>query len=316
MSIIPLASERTPTMNPSAFWLRKTSYWLPLHFPLSAWNTHAPFAAWLIDVLRPASVVELGTHMGFSCFAFAEAAARLGHSMNIAALDSWEGDEHAGFYGDDVLDSVRAIVDRDYPDSVRLVRGWFSQSRPLFEDASIDLLHIDGRHGYEDVVEDYEEWRSVVRDGGVILFHDIAERGRDFGVWRLWEQLERDHSTFTFHHGHGLGVLAVGAVDAEPLRLLFASDGATSDRIRSDYERLGAEIDLRGGFAPVSEELHHSRLHASQLEEDVARLAQEADELRATVGSLQQRVRDLESSTSWRVTAPLRAARRVLPHRD
>lgn len=303
-------------MDQHAFWLRPTSYWLPVHFPVSAWTTHAPFAAWLIDVLRPASVVELGTHMGFSCFAFAEAAARLGHPMVISALDSWQGDEHAGFYGEEVLEGVRAVAERDYPDSVRLVRGWFTESRPLFEDASADLLHIDGRHGYEDAVEDYEEWRSVVHDGGVILFHDIAERERGFGVWRLWEQLEREHPTFIFHHGHGLGVLAVGDVRVDALERLFSADETTASRIRDDFERLGAEAEIRSGLAALPEELRHARLHASQLEDKVAWLEREAEDLRAAIGERDRRVHDLESSTSWRVTAPLRAVGRALPHRD
>lgn len=303
-------------MDRSTFWLRPTSYWLPAHFPVSAWNTHAPFAAWLVDVLRPASVVELGTHLGFSCFAFAEAAARLGHPMVVNALDSWQGDEHAGFYGEEVLESVRTIAERDYPDSITLVRGWFSDSRPLFDDASADLLHIDGRHGYEDAVDDYEQWRSVVRDGGVILFHDIAERDRGFGVWRLWEQLERQHSTFTFHHGHGLGVLAVGEVESDALRRLFAADETTAERIRADFVRLGAEVELRSALAALPEELRHARLHATQLEDKVAWLEREAEHLRDAVRERDQRIQDLESSTSWRVTAPLRAVGRVLPRRD
>ncbi|WP_374977458.1 class I SAM-dependent methyltransferase [Microbacterium trichothecenolyticum] len=303
-------------MDQRAFWLRPTSYWLPVHFPVSAWNTHAPFAAWLIDVLRPASVVELGTHMGFSCFAFAEAAARLGHPMVISALDSWQGDDHAGFYGEDVLEGVRAIAERDYPDSVRLVRGWFSESRPIFEDASVDLLHIDGRHGYEDSVEDYEEWRSVVRDGGLILFHDIAERERGFGVWRLWNQLQRVNPSFTFHHGHGLGVLAVGEVRTDALRKLFDADETTAERIRSDFERLGAEAEERSQAASLAEQLRQSRLHATQLEGELERRIQIAEALRGVIGERDRQIHDLESSTSWRVTAPLRAVGRALPHRD
>ena len=77
----------------STFWVCAASYLLPAHYPVSAWTEHAPFAAWLVDVLRPRSVVELGTHLGYSCFAFAEAARILGIDVTVSALDSWEGDE-------------------------------------------------------------------------------------------------------------------------------------------------------------------------------------------------------------------------------
>jgi hypothetical protein len=235
--------------------------------------THAPFAFWLMDVLRPRSIVELGTHYGFSCFVFAEATRRLFLDSTITALDSWVGDDQAGAYGDDVYESVRETVERDYPGTVRLLRGWFEESRPQIADDSVDLLHIDGRHGYEDALEDYTSWRSTVRQGGVILFHDIAEHQEGFGVWRLWDQLRSEHRTFTFEHGHGLGVLAVGEVRSAPLAALFDADEATAGRIRADYERLGAVV---------------------------ARQA----ELEALPGELDA----VFASRSWRLTRPLRDA--------
>ena len=80
----------------STFWLSASSCWLPAHNGKQAWVTHAPFAFWLMDVLRPHSIVELGTHYGFSCFAFAEAVRRLGLDCRISALDNWEGDDQGG----------------------------------------------------------------------------------------------------------------------------------------------------------------------------------------------------------------------------
>ena len=156
----------------------------------------------------------------------------------------------------------------------------------------------------------------MVRDGGVILFHDIEERDRGFGVWRLWEQLEREHSTFMFHHGHGLGVLAVGEARVDALRRLFSADEVTADRIRADFERLGAESEIRSRLAALPEELRHARLHTTQLEDKVAWLEHEAEDLRVAVRERDHRIKDLESSTSWRVTAPLRAAGRVLRRRE
>src|SRR3954451_13525839 len=99
-----------------------------------------------MDVLRPHSIVELGTFQGYSCFVFAEGARRLGLDCSISALDSWEGDDHAGHYGDSVYEKSAAVAARDYPDSVRLVRGYFEQSRPLFAADSVYPLHIAGRH--------------------------------------------------------------------------------------------------------------------------------------------------------------------------
>lgn len=286
-------------------WLRPTSYWMPAHFVDSAWVTHGAFAAWLIDVLRPRDVVELGTHNGFSCFAFAEAAKRLGHPLTINALDSWEGDDHAGFYDDSIYQSVRSIASRDYPSSVELHRGYFSDTRPRFAAASVDLLHIDGRHGYEDAREDYEQWRDTVRDGGVILFHDIAERRDDFGVWHLWEEISEPGRVFAFEHGHGLGVLAVGDIRHEPLRALFEAETSVADRIRFDFERLGEMI------AQVAR-IPHLEAEVASLHDVVDMLQTERARLSDVIVARDDALAAVHRSASWKVTKPLRAAGRMV----
>jgi hypothetical protein len=286
--------------NPRAFWLGPASYWQPEYITTSAWITHAPFASWLMEVLRPRGVIELGTHYGFSCFVFAEAARRLGLDTSILALDSWVGDDQAGLYGEEVYESVAAISRSDYPDTVDLLRGWFSQSRPQVADRSADLLHIDGRHGYEDVTEDYEQWRSTVRDGGIILFHDIAERVDGYGVWRLWEELSAKYPSFAFEHGHGLGVLAVGEPPKGPLAELFTADAETSSMIRRDYERLAARIERTVWLETKPAEVE-------SLHEVVDVLQHQIADLRREVEDLERAVKGYRSSASWQVTRPLRA---------
>lgn len=294
--------------TPVASWLSPTAYWLPAHFVDSAWLTHGSFAAWIIDVLRPRDVVELGTHNGFSCFAFAEAARRLGHSLTINALDSWEGDDQAGFYGDAVYESVRDIAARDYSSSVVLHRGYFTNTRADFSPASVDLLHIDGRHGYDDAREDYEQWRDTVRDGGVILFHDIAERSEGFGVWRLWNEVAEPGRSFAFEHGHGLGVLAVGDVAREPLRVLFEADEVVASRIRADFERLGGVIADLARIPHFEAEVRSLHEVVDVLQAERARLTQEIVARDALVESVR-------NSSSWTLTAPLRAMGRLLRRR-
>ena len=75
---------------------------------------------------------------------------------------------------------------------------------------------------------DFETWLPKVSERGVILFHDIAIRTGDFGVWQLWEELQRRYPTFTFEHSAGLGVLAAGPVPPAEVRALcsFGTTGA------------------------------------------------------------------------------------------
>ena len=80
------ASGGSVRLTPAPAWLSPTSYWQPAHIVTSAWLEHAPFAFWLVDAVRPRSVVELGTHHGFSCFVFAEAVKRLGLDADIQEI--------------------------------------------------------------------------------------------------------------------------------------------------------------------------------------------------------------------------------------
>lgn len=299
VSSVEAETTRAAAAEPP-FWATPPAYWMPRYFPASAWFTHGSFAAWLVDILRPRIVVELGTHFGFSCFAFAEAAQKLGLTTTVHALDTWVGDEHAGFYGEEVLRYVEDVASTAYPESVRLHRGLFSESRRMFDDASVDLLHIDGGHTYEQVLEDYTQWRGSLRDGGVVLFHDIVERENGFGVWRLWEEIAEPGRSFAFAHGHGLGVLGVGEVRAPALQALFDADAVTAGRIREDFSRWGDCLARQAWLETLPSELDEVRGAAADL-------AVRAAQLEARVAAQRDSLDAFLASTSWRVTAPLRA---------
>src|SRR5262249_18393542 len=95
--------------------LSPASFWHPDQLgPQPSWIEHAPFAFWLVDALRPRVVVELGTHGGYSYFAFCQAVDRVGIDARCYAVDTWKGDEQSGFYGEHVYEAVRARNDRLY----------------------------------------------------------------------------------------------------------------------------------------------------------------------------------------------------------
>lgn len=270
----------------------QASYWTPDLINASAWLEHAPFGFWLVDTLRPRTIVELGVHGGFSYSVFCQAVQRLHLSTRCFAIDTWRGDEHAGYYGDDVYAAVSSR-NRRYDAFSRLIRSDFADACGEFADGSIDLLHIDGCHSYEAVRRDFETWLPKLSDRGVILFHDTAEYTRGFGVYRLWEELRLRYPSFEFRHGHGLGVLGISDKVPAVLRDLFATsaDLPSAQMVRSIYERLGAGI---GSLQRAAEQ------------------ERKMDVLREQVRHLETVVESYETSTSWRVTAPLRSAARVM----
>ncbi|MCC6912510.1 MAG: class I SAM-dependent methyltransferase, partial [Rhodospirillaceae bacterium] len=245
--------------------LTPSSFWSPLYLEESAWLDHGAFAFWLIETVKPRSFVELGTHGGYSYFAMCQTVKAFGLPTRCYAVDTWQGDEHAGFYGEDIYRRVNDHNERHYASFSRLVRCTFAEALQHFTDGSIDLLHIDGRHFYEDVKEDYESWLPKLSDRAVVIFHDINVRERGFGVFKLWEDLKTKFPSFDFMHGHGLGVLGYGKNLPAGILPLFeaAKDPQALIDVRQAYGRLGAAFKAQFESQHVREDLT-SKWHAQK----------------------------------------------------
>jgi hypothetical protein len=215
----------------------------PLRVAPSAWVKHVPFAMFLIDILRPKTVVELGTYYGVSYCAFCQAVKELKIDTQCYAIDTWQGDIHAGSYGPEVLEDLQIHHDPLYSSFSRLIQSTFDEALDHFGYGSIDLLHIDGFHTYESVMHDFQSWLPKMSSRGVILFHDINVRERGFGVWKLWEKLKLEYKSFELRHEHGLGLLAVGQLYSEPLQQLLTSSDNEAVLIRDFFYQLGVRIE-------------------------------------------------------------------------
>src|SRR5262245_6769579 len=179
--------------------MRGSLWWQPdrLVFP-APWIGHIPFAFWLTEAAQPKIFVELGTHSGNSYCAFLQAVRTLNLPTACYAVDTWLGDEQSGRYGEDVFQELTAYNARYGFSS--LCRMSFDESLSYFSDGSIDLLHIDGLHNYDAVARDFRLWLPKMSRRGVIVLHDIMVRERDFGVYRLWEEIEAKYPSFSFLH--------------------------------------------------------------------------------------------------------------------
>ncbi len=209
-----------------------------------------PFAHWLVSAIRPRLVVELGTHNGVSYAAFCSAVARSDHPARCFAVDTWEGDAHAGLYGDAVFREFRAFHDAHFAAFSTLLRKTFDAALADFADGTIDLLHIDGFHSYEAVRHDFETWQPKLSPRAVVLFHDIAVLENGFGVWRFWDEISAGRPHFRFRHSFGLGALATGPDVPEAFAALCAEPPEVADAIRGRFAVLG-DRNMRE-FARVS----------------------------------------------------------------
>ena len=208
----------------------------------SAWQSHIPFAFAAVELLKPQLFVELGTHKGDSYFAFCQAVRHLGLPASAFAVDNWKGDEQAGLYDESIWEEFSCLNENLYQEFSKLLRMTFDEASGLFEDRSVDLLHIDGYHSYEAVRHDFERWLPKMSRSGVVLLHDTRVFAKGFGVWRLWLEKSAQYPSFEFQHGSGLGILAVGEKVPGPLKELFDAGHEKAVVFADHFEKTGAAI--------------------------------------------------------------------------
>jgi predicted O-methyltransferase YrrM len=170
----------------------------------------------IIRAINPACICEIGTASGGTICALARVARSDATLITIdrqfsngqrAALPLFaHHNQHiVCVEGDSHLEETRRRLNE------RLNGAW------------LDLLFIDGDHEYEGVRKDFEMYRQLVRDGGLIIFHDIVpDFGQRYGastsastggVPRFWEELKSNYPDVheivdhPGQDGYGIGIL-------------------------------------------------------------------------------------------------------------
>lgn len=281
----------------------------PVYIAPSAWWQHVPIAHWLVCQLQPARIVELGTHYGVSFFSFCEAAQAFSPNTFVYAVDTWEGDEHASYYGNDVYAKVESHWQQTHRLRSQLIRSTFDHASDYFEDGSIDILHIDGLHTYEAVKHDYQIWLPKMNTNSIILFHDINVRERDFGVWKLWHEVKLTNKTYEILNGHGLGILIVGEEMAGRLHQFSAL--ATTFQAKGELLEKMASLTPSGSFGMTPIEYSKAEVEQAKAEVEQARVAVnqarvEVEQARAEAEQSSRQRMEIESSRFWRMTKPAR----------
>jgi cephalosporin hydroxylase len=164
------------------------------------------------EPLAPQRICEIGTASGGTNFLLSHG---LASTTEIIAIDLF------------VRNRIRLRALIPHGTSIHLVDGSSYDSSTvarverLLDGNKLDVLFIDGDHRYAGALADFLAYRPFVRDGGLIVFHDIQPDGRERGlrsrqnsggVPLLWRQLRPafEHREFIgspSQLGFGIGVL-------------------------------------------------------------------------------------------------------------
>ncbi len=170
----------------------------------SGWNypptSHREFVEWLINRIKPEVTVELGVDYGYSSFLMA-----LCQENSVYGIDCFDVSVH-GPREDDDYQFVMSVKEKIKLDNLEIIKGYFDDVVKTW-DKEIDLLHIDGLHDYDNCKNDCDTWAPLLKEDGVILFHDTVSNPDGAGLF--FSQLEVPKVNFT--NSFGLGVASNNA---------------------------------------------------------------------------------------------------------
>jgi predicted O-methyltransferase YrrM len=80
----------------------------------------------------------------------------------------------------------------------------------ILDSRKIDFLFIDGSHLYKDIKLDFELYSPFVREGGIIMFHDILYRYSEGDVPTFWKEIKRHYNYIEIAQNNdttGIGII-------------------------------------------------------------------------------------------------------------
>lgn len=123
--------------------------------------------------------VEVGAYLGRSLCSLAEAVEHCGKDINLIGIDTCRGSGPEGYRQKDYHGAMveqgggtfagalhKNIVDCGYGDRIMLIIADSIAAAKLFQDQSLEWVHLDARHNYACVKADIDAWLPKVKRGG------------------------------------------------------------------------------------------------------------------------------------------------------
>jgi predicted O-methyltransferase YrrM len=141
-------------------------------------------------------MLEIGTAQGGTLYLFSRI---LNSNAEIVSLDLPEGDfvgsypsYKKAFYASFARDNQRIFLVKANSHE----KSSLENVKSILNGQELDFLFIDGDHTYEGVKADFEMYGPLVREGGLIAFHDICQslrtgHGNSGTVFKFWKEIRK-----------------------------------------------------------------------------------------------------------------------------
>jgi len=146
----------------------------------------------MVNEIKPQTVIEIGTAGGGTLFLFCRVASK---DATIISIDLPGGRFGGGYpcwkiplYKRFRLPKQELHLERADSHSQETL----DKVNNILGNRKVDFLFIDGDHSYYGVRMDFEMFSPLVKDGGIIAFHDIVVHPTQIGcdVNKLWDEIK------------------------------------------------------------------------------------------------------------------------------
>jgi predicted O-methyltransferase YrrM len=168
----------------------------------------------LVERLKPKTILEIGTAGGGTLFLFTRVA---DPKATIISIDLPGGPFGGGYPRWKIplyLSFSKSgqkiyLIRRDSHDPQTL-----EEVERILGGEKADFLFIDGDHTYEGVKKDFEMYSPLVRDGGIIAFHDIVPGPHECvgGVPKFWREVKSNYVSREIVKDWNQGGFSIGVI--------------------------------------------------------------------------------------------------------
>jgi len=152
----------------------------------------------LLEILKdfnPKIILEIGTARGGTLYLFTRI---IDPEATIISVDL-PGGPFGGGYSEWKIPLYQSFAKKGQ--KIKLLRAnshkisTLEKVNEILNKKRIDFLFIDGDHTYDGVKRDFNMYSSLVREGGIIAFHDIAKHDpkSNCKVNKFWNELKNDY---------------------------------------------------------------------------------------------------------------------------
>lgn len=145
----------------------------------------------ILDKMMPKTILEIGTAGGGTLFLLSRISSK---DADIISIDL-----PGGFWGGYSGWKIPLYKSFALPkQKIHLIRTdshtqkTLEEVKAILNGRKIDFLSIDGDHSYKGVKKDFEMYSPLVRNGGIIEFHDIVLHPPETGceVSKFWSEIK------------------------------------------------------------------------------------------------------------------------------